>query len=266
MWSLSFHLIENYVEDLNESEFGNNLFTIAMATLAEEESIVPGIKGIVSSGLSRLLTCEVFAIKQANQIVSICLEQLKNSSGKVVQDHCIKLLITCIYVFGISIGDDFDTIDDTKVKQSNLDEEGRPCSEMSGRMKTSSSREELVTAMEKISVLFDRLRVTSSGLESKLVSKVIPIILTDFFPPQDSLNKIIGEFLSLHQSDQPQYLAQIVFDTFTHYQSINHGDLVQEWVLLSLASFVQLDPVSVAIWYLNVFLISSSSNQWIRAM
>ena len=264
MWTLSFGLIEHYIEDFNESDFGTNVFNLCINVLTSDEESDEH-KSLVSSGLERLLMAEVFAIKQANLIMSTVLEQLKISSGKSDLTYCIKLMVTCIYVFGISIGDsDVDSDDVSKVTSALSPEpEG---SEMSGsKMKPSASREDLVTAMEKVSVLFDRLRVSMSMKESNVITTVIPAILTDFFPPQDTLNKVIGEFLSNVQHQlHPNLLAQIIFDTFGKFIDCNQSDIVQEWVLLSLASFVQLDPVEIAIWYLSVFLVSASNNSWIR--
>lgn len=264
MWTLSFQVIEHFIEDFNDSDFGTSIFDLSINVLTSEDDSIQ-LKEIVSSGLERLLMTEVFAIKQANVIMTTVLEQLKSSSGKSDLTHCIKLMVTCIYVFGISIGDGDNDGDDTSKVASSSPE---PEQEMSGsKMKTSASREDLVTAMEKVSVLFDRLRVTMSRRESLIISKLVPSTLTDFFPPQDSLNKVIGELLSnVHNQLHPNLLAQVIFDTFDKFLSSNQSDIVHDWVLLSLASFVQLDPIETAIWYLNVFLLSASSNKWIKSM
>ena len=63
--------------------------------------------------------------------------------------------------------------------------------------------------MEKVGVLFDRLKVNGVN-EACLLSSIIPNMLCDFFPTQDILNKIIGEFLS-SQHVYPQYSAMVIF-------------------------------------------------------
>lgn len=263
MWTLSFQIIEHYIEDFNDSDFGTSIFNLSIGVLTSEDDSNE-LAVIVSSGLERLLMTEVFAIKQANVIMATVLEQLK-SNAKSDLTHCIKLMVTCIYVFGISIGDNDSDVDEVPKGSSSSPE---PEQEMRGsKMKPSASREDLVTAMEKVSVLFDRLRVSMSIKESLIIATLVPAILTDFFPPQDTLNKVIGELLSNVKSQlHPNLLAQIIFETFGKFHSSNQSDLVHEWVLLCLASFVQLDPVETAIWYLNVFLVSASSNNWVKSV
>ena len=44
------------------------------------------------------------------------------------------------------------------------------------------------------------------------------------------------------------------------------GDLIHEWVMLSLSIFAQLDPLPLAAWSLACFLVSASSSLWSRFM
>lgn len=55
----------------------------------------------------------------------------------------------------------------------------------------------------------DRIR---KGLpsEARVVSRILPQFLDDFFPPQDVMNKVIGEFLS-NQQPYPQFMATVVY-------------------------------------------------------
>lgn len=43
-----------------------------------------------------------------------------------------------------------------------------------------------------------------------MVSRILPQFLDDFFPPQDVMNKVIGEFLS-NQQPYPQFMATVVY-------------------------------------------------------
>lgn len=43
-----------------------------------------------------------------------------------------------------------------------------------------------------------------------MVSRILPQFLDDFFPPQDIMNKVIGEFLS-NQQPYPQFMATVVY-------------------------------------------------------
>ena len=42
------------------------------------------------------------------------------------------------------------------------------------------------------------------------MTRILPLFLTDFFPPQDIMNKVIGEFLS-SQQPHPTLMAGVVF-------------------------------------------------------
>ena len=46
--------------------------------------------------------------------------------------------------------------------------------------------------------------------EARVITRVLPTFLADFFPPQDIMNKIIGEFIS-SQQPYPQLIAMVVF-------------------------------------------------------
>lgn len=43
-----------------------------------------------------------------------------------------------------------------------------------------------------------------------MVARILPQFLDDFFPPQDVMNKVIGEFLS-NQQPYPQFMATVVY-------------------------------------------------------
>ena len=46
--------------------------------------------------------------------------------------------------------------------------------------------------------------------EAKVVARVLPALLLDFFPAQEIMNKVIGEFLS-SQQPHPELIAQVLF-------------------------------------------------------
>lgn len=46
--------------------------------------------------------------------------------------------------------------------------------------------------------------------EARVVSRILPQFLDDFFQPQDVMNKVIGEFLS-NQQPYPQFMATVVY-------------------------------------------------------
>lgn len=50
--------------------------------------------------------------------------------------------------------------------------------------------------------------------EARVVARILPQFLDDFFPPQDIMNKVIGEFLS-NQQPYPQFMATVVYKVKT---------------------------------------------------
>lgn len=53
---------------------------------------------------------------------------------------------------------------------------------------------------------------------------------------------------------------------FQLLRSESQTDVMQDWVMLSLSTFAQLDPLPLAAWSLTSFLLSASSNLWTRAL
>ncbi|EMP35554.1 Huntingtin, partial [Chelonia mydas] len=74
---------------------------------------------------------------------------------------------------------------------------------------TAPDSESVIVAMERVSVLFDRIR-KGFPFEARVVARILPQFLDDFFPPQDVMNKVIGEFLS-NQQPYPQFMATVVY-------------------------------------------------------
>lgn len=118
--------------------------------------------------------------------------------------------------------------------------------------------------------------------EARVITSLLPTFLTDFFPPNDIMNKVIGEFLS-NQQPHPQLMARVVFhvrmknipfsiiqfdspQVFEQLLERRQIALVQDWVMLSLSNFTQRTPVAMAIWSLTCFFISASSNPWLRSL
>jgi len=122
--------------------------------------------------------------------------------------------------------------------------------------------ESLIVAMERVTVLFDRIR-KGFPYEARVITRILPTFLTDFFPPQDIMNKVIGEFLS-SQQPHPHLMAKVVFEVFSILLQKDQHALVKDWVMLSLSNFTQRTPIAMAIWSLTCFFVSASTNHWLR--
>lgn len=93
--------------------------------------------------------------------------------------------------------------------------------------------------------------------EARVVARILPQFLDDFFPPQDVMNKVIGEFLS-NQQPYPQFMATVVYKVGvatagTHLGQAGPGPshhlkghlwLCQWACFLSLAPCVSVSPGS----------------------
>ncbi|NXD10189.1 HD protein, partial [Nothocercus nigrocapillus] len=102
--------------------------------------------------------------------------------------------------------------------------------------------------------------------EARVVARILPQFLDDFFPPQDVMNKVIGEFLS-NQQPYPQFMATVVYKVvFQTLHSTGQSSMVRDWVMLSLSNFTQRTPVAMAMWSLSCFFVSASTSQWISAI
>nr|XP_046196635.1 huntingtin-like [Oncorhynchus gorbuscha] len=101
--------------------------------------------------------------------------------------------------------------------------------------------------------------------EARVVARILPQFLDDFFPPQDVMNKVIGEFLS-NQQPYPQFMATVVYKVFQTLHATGQSSMVTDWVLLSLSNFTQRTPVAMAMWSLSCFFISASTSQWVSAL
>ncbi|XP_054167381.1 huntingtin-like [Oppia nitens] len=232
MWKLSFHLIEYFVEDFAENEFAQKIFQLSLKVITDKTSKV---YPIVVNGLDNLILNEKFSIKESNLIIKSSLERFKTSSTQLDALLALQLTMSATYFVG-SVGLDLD--------------------------KTMDDSEEFLLAMEKLSVIFERLK-TCHAYEAQQICNVLPHFLCEFFPTQDILNKCIGEFLSGQQT-HAKHLANILFVVFNKLQNDSHLNIVHDWVILSLSSFTQLSPLNSAIWSLNSFLICASVNPWIR--
>lgn len=42
--------------------------------------------------------------------------------------------------------------------------------------------------------------------------------------------------------------------------------VLQDWVLLSVSSFTQRNPLATAIWSLTCFFVSASANDWLKGL
>ncbi|XP_030643764.1 huntingtin [Chanos chanos] len=241
MCAVAFYMMENYPLDVG-SEFNAGIIQLCGVMLsASEESTPSVVYHCVLRGQERLLLSEQLSRVDSEALVKLSVERVNMPSPHRAM-AALGLMLTCMYT-GKEKGSPGRTADaDPSAPDS----------------------ESVIVAMERVSVLFDRIRKGFPS-EARVVARILPQFLDDFFPPQDVMNKVIGEFLS-NQQPYPQFMATVVYKVFQTLHATGQSSMVRDWVLLSLSNFTQRTPVAMAMWSLACFFVSASTSQWISAL
>ncbi|XP_026856221.2 huntingtin isoform X2 [Electrophorus electricus] len=241
MCAVAFYMMENYPLDVG-SEFNAGVIQLCGVILSASEEATPSvIYHCALRGLERLLLSEQLSRVDAETLVKLSVERVNMPSPHRAM-AALGLMLTCMYT--------------GKEKGSP----GRPAD----TDPVAPDSESVIVAMERVSVLFDRIR-KGFPCEARVVARILPQFLDDFFPPQDVMNKVIGEFLS-NQQPYPQFMATVVYKVFQTLHATGQSSMVRDWVLLSLSNFTQRTPVAMAMWSLSCFFVSASTSQWISAL
>nr|KAF6500380.1 huntingtin [Molossus molossus] len=241
MCATAFYLIENYPLDVG-TDFSASIIQMCGVMLSGSEESTPStIYHCVLRGLERLLLSEQLSRLDAESLVKLSVDRVNVHSPHRAM-AALGLMLTCMYT--------------GKEKTSP----GRT----SDPSPAAPDSESVIVAMERVSVLFDRVR-KGFPCEARVVARILPQFLDDFFPPQDVMNKVIGEFLS-NQQPYPQFMATVVYKVFQTLHSTGQSSMVRDWVMLSLSNFTQRTPVAMAMWSLSCFFVSASTSPWVSAI
>ncbi|TSK22541.1 Huntingtin [Bagarius yarrelli] len=241
MCAVAFYMMENYPPDVGP-EFNAGVVQVCGTMLSASEEATPSvIYHCALRGLERLLLSEQLSRMDAEMLVKLSVDRVNMPSPHRAM-AALGLMLTCMYT--------------GKERGSP----GRPVD----ADPTAPDSESVIVAMERVSVLFDRIR-KGFPYEARVVARILPQFLDDFFPPQDVMNKVIGEFLS-NQQPYPQFMATVVYKVFQTLHATGQSSMVRDWVLLSLSNFTQRTPVAMAMWSLSCFFVSASTCQWISAL
>ncbi|KAF6371843.1 huntingtin [Rhinolophus ferrumequinum] len=237
----AFYLIENYPLDVGP-DFSASVIQMCGVMLSGTEESTPSIiYHCVLRGLERLLLSEQLSRLDTESLVKLSVDRVNVHSPHRAM-AALGLMLTCMYT--------------GKEKVSP----GRT----SDASAAAPDSESVIVAMERVSVLFDRIR-KGFPCEARVVARILPQFLDDFFPPQDVMNKVIGEFLS-NQQPYPQFMATVVYKVFQTLHSTGQSSMVRDWVMLSLSNFTQRTPVAMAVWSLSCFFVSASTSPWVSAI
>lgn len=252
MWTLAFYIIENYQEEISENDFSQKIFQLSLSLCGSSDEVTPpAVYLTVLHGLERLLVAEILTGKEADLLIKLTVERIRYGSP-LRSLAALGVLLSCMYIG----------------KSTNM-WSSEPIPEITKDVDSASvdkqvDSELLIAAMERVTVLFDRIK-RGYPFEAEVMCQVLPTFLMEFFPAQDVLNKIIGEFLS-SQQPHPQLMARVMFEVFQHLHKQSMEELIQDWVLLSLSNFTQRSPIAMAMWSLTCFFISATSSQWLQAL
>ncbi|XP_074597551.1 huntingtin isoform X2 [Brevipalpus obovatus] len=236
MWNLSFHLIENFSDCSAEDSFPQKIFQTSIKFLHPSPLNNSKVYEVVSQGLERLVCCEIFTIADGEIVMKVVMDKLESLDLTRNESFCaLRLMVTCIYVYGLSFSSD---------------------------SRSTQPNEDMMFAMERVRAIFDRMKNCGQE-ESHVIAAMIPSILCDFLPTQDVLNKIISEFL-VNQHILPHNMGSIVYKVFSILRKHSEDSKIRDWILLSLSSFTQMQPLSSAMWTISCFLISASTNVWVH--
>ncbi|KAM4708326.1 huntingtin [Discoglossus pictus] len=241
MCAAAFYLIENYPLDVGPEFTAGIIQMCGVMVSGSEESTPSVIYHCVLRGLERLLLSEQLSRLDGEALVKLSVDRVNMHSPHRAMT-ALGLMLTCMYTGKEKISPGRTT-------------EPSPAAPDS---------ESVIVAMERVSVLFDRIR-KGFPFEARVVARILPQFLDDFFPPQDVMNKVIGEFLS-NQQPYPQFMATVVYKVFQTLHATGQSSMVRDWVMLSLSNFTQRTPVAMAMWSLSCFFVSASTSQWISAI
>ncbi|KAI1887694.1 hypothetical protein AGOR_G00192950 [Albula goreensis] len=241
MCAAAFYLMENYSLDVGPEFTASIIQGCGVMVSASEEATPSVVYHCVLRGLERLLLSEQLCRLDSEALVKLSVDRVNMPSPHRAM-AALGLMLTCMYT--------------GKEKCSP--------SRASDMDSSAPDSESVIVAMERVSVLFDRIR-KGFPFEARVVSRILPQFLDDFFPPQDVMNKVIGEFLS-NQQPYPQFMATVVYKVFQTLHATGQSSMVRDWVLLSLSNFTQRTPIAMAMWSLSCFFVSASTSQWIAAL
>ena len=247
MWSMAFYILENcYHEDLvdqdldqtRRKEWCTNMLKLAIneAPKVIENGISHGLYLVILTGLERLVIEQSLDETLVTKLVKMTTDLL-TEPNPVIFIPAVQLFLATMY--------------STKMNENEINLGQDP--------------EQLMQAMERMSILFDCVR-RSGAKEAKLLCKILPKVLVDFFSAADVMNRVINEFISPGQPHQV-LLSGVLFAVFQQAAAQDQLVMMQQWVLSSLPNFTKRSPVSHSMWCLTVFFISAAAdNPYLQAL
>ena len=250
MWSMAFYILENHHQDLvdqdsdqtRKKEWCTNMLKLAIneaPKVLETNGISHGLYLVILTGLERLVIEQSMDELLVNKMVKMTTDLL-TEPNPVIFIPAVQLFLASMY--------------SNKIDNNEI-------SLLGG----TQDPEQLMQAMEQMSILFDCVR-RSGAKEAQLLCKILPKVLVDFFSASDVMNRVINEFISPGQPHQV-LLSGVLFAVFQQAAAQDQLVMMQQWVLSSLPNFTKRSPVSHSMWCLTVFFISAAAdNPYLQAL
>lgn len=239
MWSMAFYILENHIEsfELNEDqnsrrkEWASNMMKLAISEASKitTSQIPNGVYLVLLTGLERLAIEQIPDEALSNKLMKMTTDLL-TEPNPVIFIPAIQLFLACMYSNKMN------------ATEASLGQDP----------------EQLMQAMEQMSILFDCVR-RSGVSEAELLTDILPRVLVDFFSASDVMNRVINEFISPGQPHQV-LLAGVLFVVFQQAAGQDQMVMMQQWVLSSLPNFTKRSPVSHSMWCLSVFFFSAAAD------
>lgn len=237
LWALAFFLAENYS---SKQDLTPKIVQVSL-NQCSGDNLPLSLYLCILHGLERLLLAGVIESQDNELIIKVCIERIRHSKPAEAIP-ALGVMLSALYI-----------------AQGVNKRRSQPSIEMEP-----ANSEQRAAALERATLLFDRIK-RGYPFEADLISQILPGFLGEFFPAQDILNKVIGEFLS-NQQPYPQFLAAVLFKVCEGLHEGNHEELMQDWVLLSLSNFTQRSPLAMAIWSLSCCFVAVTATVWLRAL
>lgn len=205
---------------------------ISEASKITTSQVPNGIYLVLLTGLERLAIEQIPDEMISNKLMKMTTDLLTAEPNPVIFIPAVQLFLACMY--------------SNKMNATEAVSLG------------SQDPEQLMQAMEQMSILFDCVR-RSGVAEARLLCDILPRVLVDFFSAADVMNRVINEFISPGQPHQV-LLAGVLFVVFQQAAGQDQMVMMQQWVLSSLPNFTKRSPVSHSMWCLSVFFFSAAAN------
>ncbi len=249
MWATAFYILENFEHDIPDKQWTRGVVQLAVSC-AGQLATPPGQFLLLLGGLERLVV--------GGRLGAGLLDQVINLAADLLTEPSPSLAIPAAQLFLAGMYASSTTTTETSV-----------LAEMpSGGIQ---DPERLMRAMEQMSILFDCVR-RAGPREARLLCRVLPRVLVDFFPAADVIQRVVTTFLSPGQPHQV-LLAGVLFAVFSHAATQGQSAMLRDWVLMALPNFARRQPASHSTWCLTCFFLaataadaSSPAAPWLRAL